>query len=70
VVNEVLLNVTTELAVKLDPETVSVVAGEPTVTVDTEIDEIAGAPELDEPPPQPNEAMNSASMNPTTTARR
>jgi hypothetical protein len=70
VVSAALLKFTTELDVKLDPETVSVVAGEFTVTVDTESDETVGVVELDDPFPQPSEAISIASMNPTTTARR
>lgn len=71
VVNAVPLKFTTELAEKLDPETVSVVAGEFTVTVETESEETVGAVEPeDDPFPQPSEAIKIARMNPTTTARR
>lgn len=70
VVSAVPLKLTTELEEKFAPETVSVVAGEFTVTVDTESDEITGAPALDDPFPQPSEAINIASMNPNTAARR
>ncbi len=71
VVSAVPLKFTTELFVKLEPETVSVVAGEFTVTVETESDEMLGVLEPDEDPfPQPSEAIKIARMNPTTTARR
>jgi hypothetical protein len=71
VVSAVPLKFTTELAEKLDPETVSVVAGEFTVTVETESEEMVGAVELeDDPFPQPSEAIKIARINPTTTARR
>lgn len=71
VVSAVPLKLTTELEEKLEPETVSVVAGEFTVTVETESDEMVGVFELEEDPfPQPNEAIKIARINPTTTARR
>lgn len=70
VASAVPLNLTTELEEKLVPEIVSVVAGEPTVTVETDNEEMTGVPELDEPFPQPREARMIATMKPTTTARR
>ena len=71
VVSAVPLKLTTELEEKLEPETVSVVAGEFTVTVETESEEIVGVFELEEDPfPQPSEAIKIARINPTTTARR
>ena len=71
VANAVPLKLTTELEEKFVPETVSVVAGEPTVTVETESDEMTGAFVLEEEPfPQPADAIKIARIKPTTTARR
>jgi hypothetical protein len=70
VVKAVPLKLTTEVDEKFAPEMVSVVAGEFTVTVETESDETAGVPLFEDPFPQPSEAINIASMNPTTAARR
>lgn len=71
VVSAVPLKFTTEADVKLAPVTVSVVAGDPTVTVETDTDEMVGAPLLPEEPfPQPETKARIARIRPSTAARR
>jgi hypothetical protein len=70
VVSALPLKLTTELEVKFAPLTVSVVLGDPMVTLETERAVMLGVPNELDPFPQPETKAKKVRMRPTTAARR